>query len=300
MSTIVGVTEPFQVIIPLLYAVIAGFSHLHLIHHIYWRAPALPTHSTSSTPLSFSCRPIFRSSFPLQVLTTALQTVLTSAQRMTARWSSWKRAPKVPAHAGANIAAITAAAGRAAPNRPKWKRPAWLTVLHPALLKRLRGSPRVAQQRAAAVRRLILRSRKKTAGNQGCDTDQSPAVVTGHIKPTVVSLVKYIHYNVCFLWGKDTGYNAILFRNSHLVCPGGLLCLQLFYWSVHIICIYFLSVNLTLCAMLLLSLSVLRCEQYRELTPWFRRYPRIHGHAEFKSSYLLFQRRPAHFLTIMF
>lgn len=41
-----------------------------------------------------------------------------------------------------------------------------------------------------------------------------------------------------------------------------------------------LFVNLSLCPVLLLSLSVLRCGQYRELTPCIRKYSRIYSHVE--------------------
>ncbi len=63
------------------------------------------------------------------------------------------------------------------------------------------------------------------------------------------------------------------------------LCLELFYYAVHIV--YFLFVNLSLCPVFFLSLSVLRCGQYRELTPCIRKYSRIYGHVERKSAYVI-------------
>ncbi len=56
-------------------------------------------------------------------------------------------------------------------------------------------------------------------------------------------------------------------------------------WVVLLSCahrIYFLFVNLSLCPVFLLSLSVLRCGQYRELTPCIRKYSRIYGHVELR------------------
>lgn len=221
MSTVVGVTEPFQVIIPRFMCRHCEFSLT--LHR------SSPTHS--------------RSSSPLWVLTTALQTAPTSAPRTTAPLSWWRRAPRVPAHAGANTAPTTAVAAPAARSRPRSKQPAGLPTM---LLQQThrRGSLRVAHQRAAAFRPLTLRQKLKNRRlkNQGRDAkSKSVLCVTGHIKPTVVSLVQCIHSNVCFLRGKDTFYNAILFRNSLWFVQEALLwlCLQLFYWSVQIIFIYF-------------------------------------------------------------
>lgn len=180
-NTIVGVTEPFQVIITLALlsqmhylleenftsavCYYCWFAHLHLFHYRYWHSAALSSHSASSIPLLSSCSCIFRSSYPLQVLTTALQTALTSAPKMTALLSSWRRGPTVQVHAGANTAAITAAAaataGRAALNRSKWKHSMSMMVLPPAPLRQLRVSPQDVQQRAAAARSLLLGRKKK-------------------------------------------------------------------------------------------------------------------------------------------
>lgn len=191
-STIVGVTEPFQVIVPRFCAVSASSS------------PAL--HAGSPT--------LCRSSSPPWVLTTALQTAPTSAPRTTAPWSMWRRAPRVPARAGANTEATAAAAAPAAPSRPRSKHR--VTVLPPTHRRR---SPPAAQQRAAALRPPSLRQKLK---NQGRDAKpESVLCVTGHIKPTVVSLVHYIHSNVCFLQGKDTSCNAILSQEQPPLCPGG-------------------------------------------------------------------------------
>lgn len=201
MSTVVGVTEPFQVIIPRLHAVIARFSPtLHRSSH---------THS--------------RSSSPLRVLTTVLQTAPTSAPRTTAPLSWWRQAPRVPARAGANTAATTAAAAPAAPSRPRSKHPAGLLMMVLQQTYR-RGSLRVAHQRAAASRPLFLRPKLKNQRlkNRGRDAEsESVLCVTGHIEPTVVSLVQYIHSNVCFQRGKDAFYNAILFQEQPPACPGG-------------------------------------------------------------------------------
>lgn len=143
-------------------------------------------YSASSIPLLSSFSSIFRSSFPLQVLTTVLQTALTSAPKMTALLSSWKQGPAVPVHARASTAAVaasaevTAAAVLAARSRPKWKCWMSLMILHPATLQQLRVSPQNIQQRAAAARRLLPRRKKRTERVQGCDAQPSPAVVTGH------------------------------------------------------------------------------------------------------------------------
>lgn len=147
-------------------------SHLNLYTFFiaYWQFAALLPPLSHSYPLS-----IFRSSFPQWVSTTALQTALTSAQKMTALLSSWRRGPAVPVHARASTAAIAlaapaaVAAALAALHRPKWKHSTSLTVLHPAPRQQLRVGPQEVQQRAAAARCLLLGRKRKTPGIQGCE-----------------------------------------------------------------------------------------------------------------------------------
>lgn len=180
-------------------------------------------HCEFSPTLHGSSCTLSRSSSPPWVLTTALQTVPTSALRTTAPLSLWRQAPRVPAHTGASTEATTAAVAPAALSRPRSKHPVGLPmmVLQPT---RHRGRLRAVHQRAAALRPLTLRQKLKnhSSKNQGRDAkSESVLCVTGHIKPTVVSLVHYIHSNVCFLQGKDTSCNAILFQEQPPVCSGG-------------------------------------------------------------------------------
>lgn len=124
----------------------------------------MAAHSSISITLICICPSIFRSSFPLRVSSTALRTVLISAQRTTARLSSRRQGPAVPAHAGPNTVAVTAAAAaraaaaQAAPIRPKWR---LQMILTSAPLQQWRATPQVIQQRAAVVQGLLLRRRKK-------------------------------------------------------------------------------------------------------------------------------------------
>lgn len=127
-------------------------------------------HCKLSPTVHGSSRKFSRSSSPPLVLTTALQTALTSAQRMTALSSWWRRAPRVPALGGANTEATTAAAAPAAPSRPGSKHQTGLSMvaLQPTHHK---GSLQAAHQRAAALRPLTLRQKlqNQMPKNQGLD-----------------------------------------------------------------------------------------------------------------------------------
>lgn len=149
------------------------------------------------------CSSGFRSSFLLQLPSTALQTVLISAQRMTAPSCSQRPDPAAPAHAGPNTATVTAAAtaaaGRAAPITPKWR---LQTLLTSAPLQQRKATPQANRQGAAAVRVLLLRIRKK-----GSEVHLS----------RILCLLFCISTTECFLLWKCTTSDAILFRNNHLV-----------------------------------------------------------------------------------
>lgn len=178
MSTIVGVTEPFQVILTLALLSWANNNEMcfffffsgrlciccmrlvlvspPVFYYYCWYFTALSPHSGSSIPLLSIFSSLLRSSFPLRVSTTVLQTVLTSAQKMTALLSSWRWGLAVPVHARANTAAITASVVQTALNRPKRKHSTSLMVLHRAP-QQLSVIPQDVQWRAAALKRLLLR-----------------------------------------------------------------------------------------------------------------------------------------------
>ena len=68
----------------------------------------------------------------------------------------------------------------------------------------------------------------------------------------------------------------------------------------HIVCIFFYFWNLSLGCVFLVSLSVLRCGQYRELTPCCRNYSRSSGYVEYKSGYIiLFRNHPPYIPTVV-
>lgn len=160
---------------------------LHFFCSRYWHFAALSPYSTPSIPLFSSDSSILRSSFPLQALTAALLTALTSAQKTTALLSSWRPGPAVPVRVRASTAGIAAAAtavavaALAALHRPKRKSSPSQVVLHPAPPQQSRVSPKDGQQRAAAAQRLLLGRKTNKQRIQECDAPPNHAVVTGHI-----------------------------------------------------------------------------------------------------------------------
>ena len=95
---------------------------------------------------------------------------------------------------------------------------------------------------------------------------------------TFTMLYVFCTENMQFLMPSFSGKAVWLVQKAHFA----LSCL------IKLCTLYILLfVNLPLCPVFLLSLSVLRCGQNRELTPCIKKYSRIYSHVEWKQGYLL-------------
>lgn len=88
---------------------------------------------------------------------------------------------------------------------------------------------------------------------------------------TSTALYVFCNENVQFLMPSFSGTAVWFIQKAYFALS----------WFIKLCTLYiFLFVNFSLCPVFLLSLSVLRCGQYRELTPCIRKLSRIYGHVE--------------------